>query len=111
MGRVFTNRQREAMYRIRGRPTLTLEFDVFPPDQVSMWAHTRHEIPFAEMKAAFEAIEQHIHSFLLDGDMCPFHPDFVRETQKDGNKEDVETKPMQPASAEPQSAPPRDAGS
>ena len=79
MGQVFTNSQLAAMYRKRGSPTLTLEFDVFPPDQVSMWAHTSHSVPFAAMKAAFEAIERHVHSFIADGDMCPFHPDFLKE--------------------------------
>ena len=77
MSHVFTNRQRAVMYRKRGTPVLMLEFDVFPADQVSMWAHTRHDIPFADMKAAFEAIERHIHNFIADGDMCPFNPDFL----------------------------------
>jgi hypothetical protein len=79
MSQVFTNRQRAIMYRKRGAPVLALEFDVFAPDQVSMWAHTRHDIPFAQMKAAFEAIQRHLASFIADGDMCPFNPSFLRE--------------------------------
>ena len=77
MSNVFTNRQREIMYQQRGEPTLSLEFDVFDGDHVSMWAHTRHDVPFHVMKAAFEAIKDHLASFIADGDMCPFNPDFV----------------------------------
>ena len=78
MSKVFTNRQREIMYRKRGEPILALEFDVFDGNQVSMWAHTRHDVPFAVMKDAFEAIQAHIASFLADGEMCPFNPEFRR---------------------------------
>lgn len=74
MGKVFTDRQREALYAKKGRAVLALEFDVFPDGAVSMWTHTRHDIPFAQMQEAFEAIHRHLAHFIADGAMCPFHP-------------------------------------
>jgi len=74
MGKEFTNRQRSVQYTTKGRPVLALEFDVFSDGAVSMWAHTRHEIPFKEMYDAFVAIQQHITSFIADAGMCPFNP-------------------------------------
>jgi hypothetical protein len=80
MSAVLTNRQRAQLYQRHGAPVLALEFDVFAPgQQVSMWAHTRHDIPFAEMQRAFEAIAEHLRRFLADGAMCPFNPAFVQE--------------------------------
>lgn len=79
MSAVLTNRQRNILYQKNGRPTLALEFDVFPDGEVSMWAHVRHDVPFVEMKAAFEAIKRHLESFIADGEMCPFNPAFVQQ--------------------------------
>jgi len=77
VSQVLTNRQRAHLYRQHGAPTLALEFDVFPDGQVSMWTHTRHDVPFADMHAAFELISQHIRRFIEDREMCPFHPAFL----------------------------------
>jgi hypothetical protein len=71
------------MYKKKGQPTLSLEFDVFSNNKVSMWAHTRHDVPFTVMKSAFEAIRDHIESFLSDGDMCPFNPEFIKKAEKE----------------------------
>lgn len=76
MGLVLTNKQRAFLYEKNGRPTLALEFDVFPSGEISMWAHTRHDVPFAVMQQAFEAIQSHLARFLADGVMCPFNPAF-----------------------------------
>lgn len=81
MGIEFTNRQRKAQYASKGRPTLSLEFDVFPDGEVSMWAHTRHEIPFDEMQAAFESVRRHLVSFIADAYMCPFNPAFLEHNK------------------------------
>jgi hypothetical protein len=81
MSVVYTNRQRASLYKKHGKPILALEFDVFSATThglaVSMWAHTRHEIPFEQMKEAFEAIKDHLQRFIDDADMCPFNPEFV----------------------------------
>ena len=80
------------MYAKRGEPVLALEFDVFAHDNkvsVSMWAHTRHNIPFTEMKAAFEAIVGHLLSFIDDGDMCPFNPAFRDKADRTEGEERV----------------------
>ena len=84
MSDVLSNRQRAIMYQKCGRPLLSLEFDVFPgdPPQVSMWAHTRHDVPFAVMQAAFTAIALHLQRFLDDGAMCPFNPDFLATAEE-----------------------------
>lgn len=79
MSAVLTNRQRAILYEKKGRPILALEFDVFPSGEVSMWAHTRHMVPFAEMKLAFDAIQRHLSAFIADADMCPFNPEFLKE--------------------------------
>lgn len=76
MSEKFANRQREIQQARKGRPTLSLEFDVYADGEVAMWAHTRHEVPFAEMEHAFEAIRDHVARVLADGDMCPFNPAF-----------------------------------
>ena len=73
VGKGHTDKQRELLIKSRGHPILSLEFDVFPGNKVSMWAHTRHDVPFLEMKQAFEAIRAHIDEFIQDGDMCPFN--------------------------------------
>jgi hypothetical protein len=78
MSEKFANRQREIQQARKGRPVLSLEFDVYEDGEVAMWAHTRHEIPFAQMQAAFEAIRDHLTRFIADGDMCPFNPQFVQ---------------------------------
>ena len=83
MSQIFTNRQRAAQYRVKGQPTLALEFDAYSSGEVSMWAHTRHEVPFEEMKAAFEAIRRHLASFLADEAMCPFNPKFLKYASND----------------------------
>lgn len=79
MSERFANRQREQMWQHRGHPLLWLEFDVHAPDKVSMWAHTQHDVPFADMQRAFEAIRDHIQDFIADGYMCPFNPAFRQE--------------------------------
>ncbi len=76
MSEQFSNRQRSNQQKRKGRPVLSLEFDVYEDGECSMWAHTRHEVPFLTMKAAFEKIEEHIHKFIEEGDMCPFNPEF-----------------------------------
>lgn len=83
MSNQFTNRQREAQYQSKGRPVLSLEFDVFVNNDVSMWTHTRHDIPFTVMKQAFEAIKDHIERFIADENMCPFNPYFVQNAVDD----------------------------
>ena len=84
---VFTNRQRSMMYRTKGEPTLALEFDVFPDGQCSMWAHTRHDVPFATMQAAFQAVLAHLQSFIADGEVCPFNPDFMAQAGTPGGSD------------------------
>ena len=79
MSDTFANRQRAIQQARKGRPTLMLEFDVYGDGEVAMWAHTRHEIPFAVMQQAFEACRDHLQRFLTDGDMCPFNPQFRQE--------------------------------
>jgi len=93
MGVIFSNRQRAKLYKQKGRPVLALEFDVFPSGEVSMWTHTRHDIPFDEMKRAFEAVQDHLRRFIVDGDICPFNPSFLEEESvlvNDGGKADFD---------------------
>ena len=78
----FANRQRAIQQQRKGRPTLMLEFDVYPDGEVAMWAHTRHDVPFVEMKRAFEACQSHLAHFIVDGDMCPFNPAFVQASEE-----------------------------
>lgn len=78
----FTNRQREIQHAHKGRPILSLEFDVYADGSVSMWTHTRHEIPFSDMQQAFEACRDHIVRFIADGNMCPFNPQFIQQVQE-----------------------------
>jgi hypothetical protein len=51
---------------------------VFADGEVSMWAHTRHDVPFTQMEQAFKAIQRHLSSFIADKAMCPFNPAFGR---------------------------------
>ena len=78
MGRVLTNTQRAIQYAVKGEPTLALEFDVFADGEVSMWTHTRHDVPFTQMEQAFQAIQRHLSRFIAAKAMCPFHPAFGR---------------------------------
>ena len=79
MSDALSNRQRRNQIARKGRPVLSLEFDVFLDGDVSMWAHTRHDIPFPQMQAAFEAIQAHLARFISDADMCPFNPALVND--------------------------------
>jgi len=79
-----TTRQRELMIAKQGKPVLSLEFDCWgDPGEVraSMWTHTPHGVPFSHMKEAFEVIRSHLESFIGDGDMCPFNPDFLKDKE------------------------------
>jgi hypothetical protein len=69
---MLTDNQREALIAERGTPKLTLEFDVFDGNKVSMWTHFDHAADYDEMKAALVAIKEHLEEFLKDGRMCPF---------------------------------------
>lgn len=69
----FAEKQREAIIQERGKPTTTLEFDVFEGRKVSMWTHFDHGDDFQEVKKDLEAIRDHLNEFLRDEGMCPFH--------------------------------------
>ena len=85
MNPIASNRQRAKLYAEQGEAVLTLEFDVFAGEKVSMWAHTRHDVPFAEMRAAFEAVVEHLQDFIADQAMCPFNPDFLHQEPPHGD--------------------------
>lgn len=70
---MFTDKQRKALIEERGEPKLTLEFDVFDGDKVSMWTHFDHSADYNDMKTALLAIKDHLEEFLKDEKMCPFH--------------------------------------
>jgi len=65
--------QREALIAERGQPKLTLEFDVFDGNKVSMWTHFDHSADYNEMKKGLLSIKEHLDEFLKDEKMCPFH--------------------------------------
>lgn len=74
MSKTFTDKQRAVMYEEKGKPILILDFDIFLDGQVAMWTHTKHGIPFPQMKAAFQAAVDHLTSFISNESMCPFYP-------------------------------------
>jgi len=75
-----SNRQRDKLYTKRGKPVLSLEFDVWSEGKVSMWAHTRHDVDFQEMKRAFVECRDHLNAFIEDEAMCPFNHQFTDES-------------------------------
>jgi len=69
----LTDKQREALIAERGEPVLTLEFDVFEGENVSMWTHFKHGEDFNKAKARLTACRDKLNEFLRDENMCPFH--------------------------------------
>lgn len=69
----LTDAQREALIEERGEPVLTLEFDVFKEDRVSMWTHFKHGEDFAKAKERLILCKNKLEEFLRDENMCPFH--------------------------------------
>lgn len=69
----LTDKQREARILERGRPVLSLEFDVFDDGSVSMWTHFDHSADFGVTRRQLHAIKEHLDAFLADEAMCPFH--------------------------------------
>jgi len=67
------NKQREALLSMLGAPALSLEFDVWPDGNVSMWTHLNHAADYAKTRADFIAIRDHLNSFIAAEAMCPFH--------------------------------------
>jgi len=65
--------KRSALHASRGKPVLSLEFEVFAGEEVSMWTHFNHGTPFAEAEADLTAIQEHLAKFIRDRAMCPFH--------------------------------------
>ena len=51
---------------------MTLEFDVWPDGDVSMWTHLKHGDNYDQVKQQFQAIRSHLDTFINDGGMCPF---------------------------------------
>ncbi|MHB8744879.1 MAG: hypothetical protein ACYC9L_17455 [Sulfuricaulis sp.] len=46
MSELFAKSQRLALIRTLGKPTLSVEFDVFASGKVSMWTHFDHGMRF-----------------------------------------------------------------
>lgn len=69
----FTDKQRDVLIAERGKPTTTIEFDVFEGNKVSMWTHFYHSADYNEVKKDLTAIRDHLNEFLRDEKMCPFH--------------------------------------
>lgn len=72
--------QRKALIGARGEPVLTLEFDVFQDNSLSMWTHFEHGSDFAAAKQRLILIRDPLDSFIRDQNMCPFH-DSSKETR------------------------------
>lgn len=70
----LTDIQREALIKERGEPLLSIEFDVFDGDKVSMWTHFKHGEDFEAAEKRLVAIRDHLNEFLRDKAMCPFTP-------------------------------------
>ena len=68
----LADKQREARIQEKGKPRLSLEFDVFADGSVSMWTHFEHGDDFEEVKAALLSVREHLDEFLKDEKMCPF---------------------------------------
>lgn len=68
----FTDKQRQALIAERGQPKLSIEFDVFEDNRVSMWTHFDHGADFENTKIQLQAIKDHLEEFLRDAKMCPF---------------------------------------
>jgi len=68
----LANNQRKALIEERGKPSFSLEFDVFEGNKVSMWTHFDHSADFEEIKKGLLAIKNHLDEFLRDENMCPF---------------------------------------
>lgn len=69
----LADKQREALITERGEPLLTLEFDVFDGEIVSMWTHFKHGEDFKKAKERLIACRDKLNEFLRDENMCPFH--------------------------------------
>lgn len=69
----LAEKQRNNLYKEKGNPKLTLEFDVYEENEVHMWTHLNHGEDFFLMKKRFEAISEHLKNFLADENLCPFH--------------------------------------
>ena len=70
-------RQREALRRAHGEPTLGIDFIVYPGAHVSMWFHVNHAQSFTEVNRDVMAIRDKLDEFIKDREMCPFNPDFT----------------------------------
>lgn len=68
----LADKQREARIEDKGRPKLSLEFDVFADGSVSMWTHFEHGDDFEDVKKSLTAVQEHLAEFLKDENMCPF---------------------------------------
>lgn len=69
----LTDTQRDALIKERGEPLLTLEFDVFDGNMVSMWTHFKHGEDFSKAKERLRLCQKKLEEFLRDENMCPFH--------------------------------------
>lgn len=69
----LADKQRLALIEERGEPKITIEFDVFDGNKVSMWTHFDHAADFNETKEQLIAIKNHLEEFIRDAAMCPFH--------------------------------------
>jgi hypothetical protein len=69
----LADKQRDARIKEKGSPKLSLEFDVFEDNSISMWTHFNHEGDFNDVKMSLEAIRDHLTEFLNDEAMCPFN--------------------------------------
>lgn len=69
----FIEKQRHELIKANGQPKLTLEFDVFEGNKVSMWTHFDHSSDYRIAKEMLIAIKGHLEDFLKDGAMCSFH--------------------------------------
>lgn len=76
----FTEKQRVVLIEERGQPTLSIEFDVWDEDKVSMWTHFNHSDDFQIVKKKLMAIKNHLDEFLKDEAMCPFHKNKKEES-------------------------------
>lgn len=65
--------KRSALHASRGKPVLSLEFEVFEFSEVSMWTHFNHGTPFPVAEAGLKAVQAHLEKFIRDRAMCPFH--------------------------------------
>ena len=75
--RLVTDVQRHNMIRDNGHPLISVEFDVWTGNRVSMWNHMPHGADFSEVRSALIAIRDHLDQFIQDGPaMCPFSPAF-----------------------------------